>query len=220
MKCFSRLSLLALLTLICVQPIRAQDSEKINSSLGTLASVPMHSTSDFASLGWGFTAGVGYNFNRYNAVIGEFLWNRNYSTNGASISNSTGVTSGGASDIYGITGNYRFELRGKRFGTYLIGGGGWYLRQNHLEQKVAISSGTTCTTALVWWGATCTPGSVTSEETLDSYGVSALGGNAGLGLTWRVGEPPYRFYAEARYHYAPTDNIKTQFVNCTFGIRY
>jgi len=82
MRCFSRLSLTPLLlALIWVQPIGAQDSEqplgaqdseKINSSLGTAVAVPVDPTSGLATLGWGFTAGVGYNFNRYHSLVGEF----------------------------------------------------------------------------------------------------------------------------------------------------
>jgi Outer membrane protein beta-barrel domain len=226
MQCLSRLSLMAsLLMLICVRPVGAQglgdqDSEKINSSLGIAVAVPVKPTSDLASLGWGVTAGVGYNFNRYHSLIGEFMWNRLYSTSGANISGSTGESSGGTSGIYSVTGNYRFELRGRKFGTYLIGGGGWYYRHNDLDSHVAVNSGTSCTPSLVWWGATCTSGTVTSNQTLSSYGVGALGANAGLGFTWKVNEPSYRFYVESRYHYAPTNNINTQFVNCTIGIRY
>ena len=223
MQNLSRLSLVAwLVGMICVQPVGGQDNEKINSNLGTSVSVPVHPTSDFAKLGWGFAAGVGYNLNRYNSFIGEFMWNRLYSTNAAAISSSAVASSGGTSDVYSVTGNYRFELRGKRFGAYVIGGGGWYYRRNDLEHKVAVSPGTSCTPALVWWGANCTStsGTVISNQTLGTYGVNALGANAGLGFTWGVGEPPYRFYVESRYHYAPTSNINTQFVNCTIGIRY
>jgi hypothetical protein len=44
--------------------------------------------------------------------------------------------------------------------------------------------------------------------------------NAGVGLTVRVGEGPYRLYTEARYHYAPTKDVTTQFIAVTVGIRY
>ena len=230
MRCFSRLSLTPLLlALIWVQPIGAQDSEQplgaqdsetINSSLGTAVAVPVDPTSGLATLGWGFTAGVGCNFNRYHSLIGEFMWSKFYSTSKAAISDPTTASIGGTSDVYGVTGNYRFELRGKTFGTYLIGGGGWYYRQNTLDHSVAVSSGSTCTLALIWWGATCASGTVASDRTLDSYGVGVFGGNGGLGFTWKVNEPSYRAYVEARYHYAPTNNVNTQFVNCTIGIRY
>jgi hypothetical protein len=36
----------------------------------------------------------------------------------------------------------------------------------------------------------------------------------------RVGEAPYRLYTEARYHYAPTKSMNTQYIAVTVGIRF
>jgi len=47
-----------------------------------------------------------------------------------------------------------------------------------------------------------------------------LGGNAGVGLTFRVGEAPNRMYVEARYHFAPTKNVTTELLTVNWGIRY
>ncbi len=126
----------------------------------------------------------------------------------------------GNADIFTITGNYRYELRGRLLGTYLIGGGGWYLRNTNLSKAVTVGPGTICTTAWLWWGFTCTSGTVTASQTVASSNSSALGANAGMGLTVRVGEAPYRLYTEARYNYAPTKNISTQFITVAVGIRY
>jgi hypothetical protein len=60
---------------------------------------------------------------------------------------------------------------------------------------------------------------VTANQTR-ATGTSAWGVNAGVGLTLRVGEGPYRLYTEARYHYAPTKDVATQFFAVTVGIRY
>jgi hypothetical protein len=46
------------------------------------------------------------------------------------------------------------------------------------------------------------------------------GGNAGGGFTFRVGDAPYRIYTEARYHYAPTAHVNSQFVTVTTGVRF
>jgi hypothetical protein len=35
-----------------------------------------------------------------------------------------------------------------------------------------------------------------------------------------VGDPPYRWYVESRYHYAPTENISTRLLTVTVGFRY
>ena len=217
--------LTVLIALGCLGSLYAQDedNDKINTNLGISMSLPVNSTAKFADVGGGLTTGVGYNFNRQHAIIGEFMWNRLYPTGYAMAPIEAAAQSSnldGHHDVYGVTGNYRYEVRGKRFGTYLIGGGGWYYRHNTLFREVTVAAGTVCTPALLWWGLTCTSGSLTADQTLRSSGSSAFGGNAGVGFTVKVGEPSYRFYVESRYHYAPTRNVNTQLVNLTVGIRY
>jgi hypothetical protein len=151
------------------------------------------------------------------------MWNRVYPSNGSLQPLQTALQSSnlsGNTDLFTLTGNYRFELRGRLIGTYLIGGGGWYLRNTNLSRTVTAGTGTICTPAWLWWGFTCTSGTVTAGQTLASSNSSALGANAGIGFTVRVGEAPYRLYTEARFHYAPTKNIDTQFIAATLGIRY
>jgi hypothetical protein len=152
------------------------ESDKINSNLGVSLSLPVSQTSQFWATGWGTSVGAGYNFNERHSAIGEFNWNRIYE-NHSTLANPV---LGFKNDVLSVTGNYRFEVRGKSLGTYLIGGGGWY----------------------------------------HSVGGSALGGNGGIGFTVKTSEPSYRLYLEARYNYAPTRLVSTQFVNITFGIRY
>jgi hypothetical protein len=124
------------------------------------------------------------------------------------------------SDLYALTGNYRYEVRGKLFGYYLIAGGGWYFRNTYLSEAVTSGSGTICTPAWLWSGFTCSSGTVTAGQTHAGASSNSFGGNIGAGFTVRVSDGPYRFYTEARYHYAPTGNVSTQFVALTIGIRY
>lgn len=126
----------------------------------------------------------------------------------------------GNSNLYGLTGNYRYELRGRLLGAYLIGGGGWYFRKNWLSREVTAGPGTICTPAWLWWGFTCTSGTVTANQTLATSTTNAWGANVGVGFTVRVGEAPYRLYTEARYHYVPTGNVSTQFIAVSAGIRF
>lgn len=200
-----------------------EDECKSNGNFAMVLNVPVNSTAEVVSTGWGTVAGIGYNFNRRQAVIGEFLWNRVYASSGQLRPLQAALQSSdlsGNTDIFTITGNYRYELRGRLLGTYLIGGGGWYLRNTNLSKAVTVGPGTICTTAWLWWGFTCTSGTVTASQTVASSNSSALGANAGMGLTVRVGEAPYRLYTEARYNYAPTKNINTQFITIAVGIRY
>src|SRR5437899_12972557 len=96
----------------------------------------------------GIVGGVCYNFNLRNAVVGEFMWTRVYPSSGALQPLQTALQSkdlNGNSDLYALTGNYRFELRGRLLGTYLIGGGGWYYRNTWLSKEVNSAFSKLCT---------------------------------------------------------------------------
>lgn len=199
------------------------DECKVNTNLAMVSSVPVNQTAQFAGIGWGTVAGVGYNLNKQNSLIGEFMWNRAPNASGSlqpiqGVSPSIKLT--GNTDLFTVTGNYRFELRGPLLGTYLIGGGGWYLRNTSLSAKVTSGANTPCTPVWLWWGFTCSSGLVTANQSLQSSNSNALGANLGIGFTVRVGQSPYRLYSEARYHYIPHKNINTQFVAATIGLRY
>jgi len=77
-----------------------------------------------------------------------------------------------------------------------------------------------CIPAWVYWGYDCSSGLIVSDLTEVQSNASALGVNGGVGLTFRVGEAPYRMYVESRYHFAPTKNITTQMLIVSWGIRY
>jgi hypothetical protein len=204
--------------------LRGQDYDcgdecKINSNVALIVNEPLSTTGQVASTGWGATAGAGYNFNKRNALIGEFMWNRIYPAS-ESLQPFQSSKLDGTSDIYMVTGNYRFELRGQLFGAYLIGGGGLYIRHTNLSAMITSTSGTACTSPWLWWGFTCTSGIVDAGQTVTGSTSILPGGNVGGGITFRAGPAPYRLYVEARYHYAPTQGLSTQFVAIAFGGRF
>src|SRR5689334_10504346 len=227
LRCFAFL----VVVLVSMKPLSAQmegswcgDECKINTNLAFVVNVPLNPTAQFATVGWGGVGGVGYNFNKRNAFISEFMWNRTYPAGDSLQPLRTAADAANLNayaDYYVITGNYRYELRGQFFGAYLIAGGGLYIRYTHLSQSVTIVGGTTaCTSPWLWWGFNCTGGFVTASQTLASCTSTVGGGNAGGGFTFRVGDAPYRIYTEARYHYAPTAHINSQFVTVTTGVRF
>jgi len=218
-----------ILSLIALSPVlvHAQDDCgdecKINTNVGMIISMPVSSSARVVGTGWGIVGGVGYNFNQRNAIVNEFMWNRVYPANGAleplqKVLQSRDLS--GNTDFYALTGNYRLELRGRRVGTYLIAGGGWYFRNTWLSQKVHSGNGNICTPTWRWFGYNCTAGIVNPNQPPILSSTNSIGVNGGVGVTARVGEAPYRFYAEARYHYAPTKNMSSQFIAITLGIRY
>jgi len=219
--------ILLVIALTPVQMLRAQedcgDECKLNTNLAMIINAPVSSSAQVVGTGWGMVGGAGYNFNRHNAIVGEFLWNRVYPSAGTLQSLQNVLQSRdlkGNTDFYALTGDYRLELRGRLLGTYLIGGGGWYFRNTWLSQEVKTGTGIPCTPTWRWFGYTCKSGMVNAGQPPVTSSTNALGANGGIGFTTRVGEAPYRFYAEARYHYAPTKNMSTHFIAITLGIRY
>jgi Outer membrane protein beta-barrel domain len=199
------------------------DNPRGNVHLGMPIAIPLNPTAQAVHLGFGLTVGGGYNFNRRNAVITEFVYNDLFPTNEAlaQLRTALGDTTVNASASFMTFGeDYRFELRGKKLGTYFMGGGGLYYRHTSLSHTVTTGSSVTCTPEWEFWGFTCTGGTVTSNQTLGSWAATTGGVNGGIGFTVRVGEPPYRFYVESRYHYAPYSRVDLQLINISFGIRY
>jgi hypothetical protein len=199
------------------------DDPRFTDNLGLTTSLPLRPTSHYVNAGLGLDVGVGYNFDRRNALIGEFMWNWLYPTDAALQPLRVALQSpniSGHGNLYALTANYKFELRGKVFGAYLIGGGGWYHRTTILTRQIPTGTGITCDPAWLWWGYNCSSGIITTNLTIANSSSSAFGANGGIGFTIRVGEAPYRFYVESRYHYAPTQNINTQLVAFTVGFRY
>ena len=209
--------------LVCCSALHGQESyEKINSHFGAIASVPLHPMGTYTSVGWGLLGGAGYNFSGQHSAISEFMWMTYSATEAAllPLQQASGQNFSGHSNLYVLTGNYRFERRGARFGAYVIAGGGLYYRTTNPSIRISSGSNTTCTQAWLWWGFKCSSGMVLPNQQLGSTGSNAFGGNVGIGFTARVAEEPYRLYVESRYHYAPTKNISTQLVTIGVGIRY
>ena len=217
------LSAIVCLAISCTALQGQEHSEKINANFGGVGSVPLHPMGIYTSAGWGLTGGAGYNFKRRHSAIGEFLWTRLPATEAAlgPIRDATGAASlSGHSNLYVVTGNYRYEWRGRRFGAYAIGGGGLYYRTTNPSVRIDSGSNTSCTPPWLWWGFQCASGVVIAGQRHGSTGSNAFGGNVGIGFTARVAEEPYRLYFESRYHYAPQKNISTQLVTVGVGIRY
>lgn len=219
----------SLITFLCATPLFGQyeyydENSKLNTNLGFPVTVPAGSTSEFVTFGTGVVAGAGYNFNRYNAFVGEFMWNWLYPTDAALGPLRTALQStdlNGHSNLFSLTGNYKLEARGKRVGAYLIAGGGVYYRNASLSKTVTPPAGTTCTSAWTWWGFTCSSGTVVVATTHTGFSDAVFGGNAGVGFTIKVGDAPrYRLYFEARYHYIPSSTFITRVIPVTTGIRF
>jgi hypothetical protein len=212
----------AVISVLCTHKLHAQDS-KITTNLGMGVSVQLNQTANVVGSSVDVVVGVGYNIERHHSVVGQFMWA------GLPVSKQAFrpiyVVAGahdisGSSNLFAGTANYRFSLQGKVFGAYWISGGGLYYRRATLSREVVVGTGTICGPVWSWWGFGCVNGNVSDDQTLVSAGSTALGGNAGMGLTIRINEEGYKFYVESRYHYAPTKNVPTQLMTVTCGFAW
>lgn len=199
------------------------DNPRGNVHLGAPIVIPLNPTARAVHLGFGLNVGGGFNFTRRHGFVGEFLWNNMFPTNEALAKIRTALNDQSVAahaNTFAFTGNYRYELRGQRLGTYFMGGSGLYYRHTSLSKKVTTGKSITCTPTWEWWGFQCESGVVTENQTVGSWAATAGGFTGGIGFTARVAEPPYRFYVESRYHYAPNSRLNLQLIEITFGIRY
>jgi hypothetical protein len=159
------------------------------------------------------TAGGGINLTQHFSVIGEYTFTQLGLT--GSFLRSVKVPDGNAT-MHSITLNPKlaFHERGS-VGGYVIAGIGWYHRTVFFTQPGV---------AFVpfydpWWGFFGTA-AVQTNQVLSQYSRDALGGNAGFGLTFKLGETGAKLYTEARYHYINTARTATQTIPVTVGIRW
>jgi hypothetical protein len=121
-----------------------------------------------------------------------------------------------------LTANYRYSfdrIHDSRFGVYAIAGGGWYYRHATIDKNFVVPPNTVCQPIYGWYGYGCDPNGFVVTQTIASRGSSAGGVNGGVGFTVGLGSSAWKFYTEARYHYAFSPRIPTTLIPVTFGIR-
>jgi hypothetical protein len=220
------------LVVLLAVPTQAQENASpFNIDIGGGIGVPLSRTSDFAGVSGAFQVGAGPNITSHQSIVGEFLWqglppNHTALQALSSLICVVPTTAAGACglnsnrNLYALTANYMYHKEGRRYGFYLIGGGGWYYRYGQLK-NATVAPGTVCQPVWDYWGYTCVNGFVSTDNTLVSKGLSSGGVNAGAGVTINLYQQRVRFFLEARYHYSPQGGkVSTQIVPVIMGIRY
>jgi len=208
------------LSVIALAPLCAQDFSKLAFNIGGGVSSPLNPMSQYTGLSANFSMGAGYNINKSNAIIGEFLWT-DLPPN-LFVLHPIDAPKGNLS-LYTLTASYRHQIdriHGSPFGVYGIAGGGWYYRYASVDKDYVVPPNTVCQPTYTWWGYGCDPSGYVYTKSVAFKGSSAPGVNAGVGFTIRLLDTNWKFYAEARYHYAWSNNVPTTLIPITFGIRF
>lgn len=216
---FNKVVIFGSLVVVTALPLCAQDYSKGSFNIGGGVTTPLNPTANYTGISGNFTAGGGYNINRHDGFIGEFMWNGLPPSINV-FQRATAPT--GSVNLYSLTANYRYQIDhfgGSAFGVYAIGGG-WFYRHISVDKNYVVPPNTICQPIYTWWGYACDPyGYVYSAEIAHS-GVSAGGVDAGAGLTFRLSDEGRKFYLESRYIYAWTNRLATTVIPVTFGFRY
>jgi len=207
------LQLLATMMLILcsVSAVSAQ-ATRWNFNVGGGIGFPQGDLSSFINNGGNFVVGGGYNVNKWLSTNGEFMWQDlpvNSSTKQAL------QTPDASARQYAVTFDpmVHFPL-GHKLGAYAIGGIGWYHRSG---ETTTPGTAIICDPYWSWWFG-CTVGDV--DIITGSTSADAFGENIGGGITYRLGESGIKFYTEFRYHHADYNNVATNIIPLTFGVRW
>ncbi len=202
---------IAVLSICSLSVAHAQDS-RFNFNIGGGIGFPQGDLSSFVNDGGNFVVGGGYNVNHHFALNGEFMW-QDLPINSATL--AALQTPGASARQYATTFDPMVHTDiGHHLGLYAIGGIGWYHRSG---ETTTPGVGVICDPYWSWWFG-CTIGSVSIVT--GSTSENAFGENIGGGVTYRLGESPFKFYTELRYHHAVYDRVSTNILPLTFGIRF
>jgi len=198
--------------LLMVGALSAQETPPVSFNVGGGFVQGLGGSGRRLDTGWNFNGGVGFNFNPYVGVMGQFDYNQ-MDINGTTL-NALGFP-GGDVNMWSVTLNpiVHTNPRGP-VDVYFIGGGGLYHRRQEFTQP----------TTSIFTGFDpffgFYPVAVPTTQVLTSYSVNKPGVNGGVGLAfgtkWHV-----KFYAEARYHRMFLGGDRhTDYLPVTFGLRW
>ena len=209
--------ILSLLATISAIPMRAQNGT-FTSHLGGGISTPLNPTSQYAGTSGNFAAGAGIRMNKRSSILGEFLWSGLPPNNFVLHPIDAPF---GHINLYTLTANYRYafdRIHGSRYGMYVIAGGGWYYRYASVDKNYVAPPNTVCQPIYGWWGYGCDPNGFVFSRTVAYKGTSAGDLNGGVGFTIGIGDSPWKFYTDARYHHGFNSTIATSIIPVTMGI--
>ena len=200
-----------------VVPLSAQDVPRPNFNVGGGVSTPLNPTTRYAGISGNFATGAGYNFDRHNSIIGEFMWSGlPPNINVIHFPNAPF----GSVNLYTLTANYRYKLErlgGSPFRAYFIAGGGWYYRHTSVGRNFVVPPFTPCSPIYTWWVLPATEEAMSIPLLWPAKERAPALSIGGVGLSVRLGDKERKFYMESRYHYAFSPFVATTLIPATLG---
>jgi opacity protein-like surface antigen len=187
--------------------VNAQEFQRFTFDAGAGFSQPVGNTGRHLDVGWNAGVGAGMNFNQYFGLMVQ----ANYTDMGinSGILSNIGVPGGDVS-IWSFTLDPRVHLTPKgHFDLYLVGGGGWYRRNQEFT-----APGTAIVGDPFFGFAPIGVNQVLASNSVNKPGYN-VGAGMALGTKWHA-----KFFAEARWNHMFLDNSHDDWIPVTFGVTF
>jgi opacity protein-like surface antigen len=209
-----RIFLSAIICLVFVLPLRAQDSlSHITASVGAGFSFPLGTLRDHTKTGFNFVASGGPRFNPHFSLTLDFSLHYLELKNSLQSQDNVNVSFGSMMRLWSLTVNPHYEfIKQERFSSYATGGYGIYNRRLLLAAPGLVPA-VVCDQ---FWNV-CVSNNPVSQTVTGPLSPYKGGYNVGGGVTFGAHT---KFFVEARYHHMFTTDVATEVVPLTFGIRW
>jgi opacity protein-like surface antigen len=192
--------------------LSGQDFNKASFFFGGGPTVPLKDTGERLGTGFNILAGGGIKMSPNFSLDLTYSYNQ-ADYDGPVPPDPTFQPLEGTAKLHGFTLNPTVHLNpGGPVGGYITGGYGVYNRRFQITTET-IQGGWYCDP---WWGW-CVPGYYPVDVLLRDFSTWKGGFNVGGGVTFGSSA---KFFADVRYHYIFTPNIRTEILPFSFGIRF
>ncbi len=163
--------------------------------------------------GWHVTGGAAYRVNHYFSLGGQVMYN------GFGVSPrvlAEAAVPDGNSHLWAFTAQPMLQFAPDHsFDPYVVGGVGYYRRVIQFTQPTVAQIDIFDPFFFGFY-----PVLVPANQVLGTITDDGIGGNAGVGINWRIGDSSAQVFLEARYHYADIGSIVTRMLPITLGVRF
>ena len=192
------------------QPGYRSHWDRVAVEAGGGFTAPLGNSSNDLTYGWNFRGGLGWDFTKRLALLGEYEFDRNKIP--AAILEQVGVP-GGNVHTWSLTLDPEWKYKtGGSWGGYVIGGGG-FSRQLTSFTEPALAQGVYCSFFY------CYPVYYQTTVVVSHYSSNQGALNLGTGFTFGNWNQA-KLFAEARYEWLDTPGRSTQIIPVTFGLRW
>jgi opacity protein-like surface antigen len=203
---------LVLLSLAFGLSLQAQEFKHGTGYVGFGFSTPISEFGTRHDVGWNALVGGGWRFNRLVGLNVEYSFaDLGYKFTGNPILQATALS--GTTQLHGFTLNPRITTPNVgKVGTYVTAGWGIYVRHFELTRP-AVGSTVVCDP--YWYY--CTTALVSVDVAVAQRDTWKQGWNIGAGVEFGG---RFKFFADGRFVWVATPNVRTQSVPVNFGVRF